>query len=123
MAEPTSTAAVAIATAGGLTVFGVVTGLHPALLVAGMAGGWWALSYRDPMPLRARVASVVISAISAAWCAPVVGGVLSSLSWWPAQTVAPEILQLPIACVLGRLAHTFFGPALDKLVARKMEGV
>ena len=39
MAEPTSSAAAsAAATATGLTVFGVATGLDPAILLAGLAG-------------------------------------------------------------------------------------
>ena len=51
MAEPTSSAAaLAAATATGLTVFGVATGLHPAILLAGLAGGLWALSYQEPAP-------------------------------------------------------------------------
>ena len=50
MAEPTTTAVIGL-TAGSLAIFGMVTGLQPVLLLAGMAGGWWALSLRDPLPL------------------------------------------------------------------------
>ena len=56
MAEPTSSAVLAGATATGLTLFGVATGLHPAILLAGLAGGLWALSYQEPAPALKRVA-------------------------------------------------------------------
>ena len=45
MAEPATSTAAVIASALGLTVFGVATGLHPSLLIAGLAGGMWALFY------------------------------------------------------------------------------
>lgn len=46
MPEPTSSALALTATSAGLTVFAVATGLPPAILLAGLAGGWWALSYQ-----------------------------------------------------------------------------
>ena len=121
MAEPTSTTAIAF-TASGLALFGIVTGLHPELMLAGLAGGWWALSYREPMPLPRRITSVVIASISAAWGAPVAMAILTSLSWWPAQSIAHDILKFPIAMMLGRLTHTVLGSSLDALVKRKLEG-
>lgn len=39
MAEPSITAGTAVAT--GLTIFGISTGLDPAILIAGLAGGLW----------------------------------------------------------------------------------
>lgn len=120
MAEP-ATIAVFGLTAGGLTLFGVVTGLHPALLLAGLAGGWWALSYREPMTLPARIASVAISAIVAAWGAPVALALLAAFSWWP--VAAHDVMHFPVAMILGRLTHTIFGASLDTLVKRKLEGV
>jgi len=122
MAEPTTTAVIGL-TAGSLAIFGLVTGLQPALLLAGMAGGWWALSIRDPLPLPRRITSIAIAAIFAAWGAPVAASLIGSLSWWPGKSVAIEALQLLVALVLGRLAHTVLGSSLDKLAKRKMEGV
>ena len=49
--EPaTSVAAVAIS-ATGLTILGISTGLQPDILLAGFAGGLWALTYQPPAPL------------------------------------------------------------------------
>lgn len=38
MAEPATSTAAVIASAMGLTIFGIATGLHPSLLIAGLAG-------------------------------------------------------------------------------------
>lgn len=72
MAEPTATAAASIGlTATGLTVFGVATGLRPELLLAGVTGALWALSYADPMPVWRRLAITVITALVAGYLAPI----------------------------------------------------
>ena len=39
----------------------------------------------------------------------------------PAQS-AGELLQFPVALVVGLLAHAVLGPALMKLAAKKIEG-
>lgn len=119
MPEPTSTAVIGL-TAGGLALFGVVTGLHPALLLAGMAGGWWALSYREPMSVPSRIASIALAAIVAAWGAPVALALIASVL--PLQSIAADVLKFPVAMLLGRLTHTL-GSALDALAKRKMEGL
>jgi hypothetical protein len=55
MPEPTvSTVVIATSTATGLTFFGIATGLQPAILFAGLAGGLWSLSYQLAAPLWKR---------------------------------------------------------------------
>ncbi len=81
MAEPASTTVIAFtASAMGLTIFGIATGLHPPLLIAGLAGGLWALFYGAPQPLIRRCLSVVMAALVSAWVSPVVA---SSLQEFP----------------------------------------
>lgn len=126
MPEPTSSTIAAVSvTAGGLTLFGIATGLHPMLLLAGLAGGWWALSYQtDPMPLVRRCSTLGISALVSAWVSPpaVAGIVAMALPQKiPAQS-AGELLQFPVALIVGLLAHAVLGPALMKLAAKKIEG-
>ena len=125
MPEPTSSTVGIGLTAGGLTLFGIATGLHPMLLLAGLAGGWWALSYQtDPMPLLRRCSTLGISALVSAWVSPpaVAGIVAMALPQKiPAQS-AGELLHFLIALIVGLLAHAVLGPALMKLAARKIEG-
>lgn len=121
MPEPTTSTVVAVSlTAGGLAVFGVATGLHPMLLLCGMAGGWWATFYQAPMPLRRRLAALVISSLSAAWITPPVVAATVSLGWLGPQATG-EILQFPGALFVGLLAFSVIGPGMLKLAARKME--
>lgn len=122
MPEPATVVTIGL-TGTGLTVLGLATGLQPMLLIAGMAGGWWALTCREkPMPLTSRIASVSISSIGAAWCAPVAVALIGASRWWP-QQVSLDLLPLPVAMALGRIAYTALGSSLDSLVKRKMEGV
>lgn len=123
MAEPTaSTAAAFSLTASGLTVFGIITGLHPMLLLAGLAGGWWALSYQsDPMPMVRRITALSISSLAAAWITPPAVAATVGAGWLgPAAT--GDLLQFPGAMIVGLLAHAALGPALMKFTAKKIEG-
>lgn len=123
MPEPTASTASALAlTAGGLTVFGMATGLHPMLLLAGLGGGWWALSYLEaPMPALRRISTLGISALAAAWITPpAVAGVIGA--GWLGPHATGEVLQYPVAMFVGLLAHSVLGPALMKLAQRKIEG-
>ena len=67
MEPTTSTSALAaVATsAAGLTLFGVTTGLHPGILLAGLFGGLIAMSYHPPSGLLARVLFMVGSSLIA----------------------------------------------------------
>lgn len=123
MPEPTASTVAAVGlSAGGLTVFGLATGLHPMLLLAGLAGGWWALSYQsEPMPLLRRVTALSISALSSAWITPPAVAATVSAGWMGPQATG-ELLQYPGAMIVGLLAHAAIGPALMKFTAKKIEG-
>lgn len=120
MAEPASSAIVIAATATGLTVFGVATGLNPSLLIAGLAGGLWALSYMPPMPAWKRATTASLSSLLAGWSTPAIVVALTSLEVWP-KTVTPDLVQFPVAVAFGLLAHTVIGPAMLRLATRKIE--
>lgn len=122
MAEPTSSAAFAAATAAGLTVFGVATGLHPAILLAGLAGGLWALSYQPPTSAGKRVAVTIMAAIVAGYLTPAVAAGVTAIGAWP-QELTRDIVQLPIAVMIGLLSHRVLGPALLRFASRKVEEV
>lgn len=123
MAEPTSsTIAVAAATATGLTVFGVATGLQPAILLAGLAGGLWALSYQDPVPAWKRVSVTVIASLVAGYLAPAVCVGVTEINGWP-RALSGDLVQLPIAVLIGLLAHRVIGPAILRIAAKKADEV
>lgn len=123
MAEPTTSAiALAAATATGLTIFGVATGLHPAILLAGLAGGLWALSYQEPAPAMKLVAVTIMSAIVSGYLTPAVAAGVTSIGVWP-QAVTRDLVQLPIAVLIGLLSHRVLGPALLRIAAQKAEEV
>lgn len=113
-----TTAAIAL-TASGLTVLGVSTGIDPGLLFAGLAGGWWALSYSpEPMPLLRRLTIYAVSALAGAWGAVLAGAWLASIFtvWWPAEAGGASPRHL-IAMLIGLLAHRQFGPLLMRRAA------
>lgn len=123
MPEPTSSAAaLAAATATGLTIFGVATGLHPSILLAGLAGGLWALSYQEPSPAWKRVGLTVMASIVSGYLTPAVAAGVTSLGAWP-QSVTRDVVQLPIAVLIGLLSHRVLGPALMRFAAQKAEEV
>lgn len=123
MAEPTLPF-LALTTAG-ITVMGVATGIHPGLLIAGVGGGLWALSYQPPAGWLARVFFLLVSALVAGYITPVGAAVAASgatamLPWWPTD-ITRDVLQFPIGFVIGFLAVRWFGPALLRR-ADKIEG-
>lgn len=122
MAEPTSSAAFAAATAAGLTIFGVATGLHPEILLAGLAGGLWALSYQPSTSAGKRVAVTIMASIVAGYLTPAIATGVTSIGAWP-QALTRDILQLPIAVMIGLLSHRVLGPALLRFASRKAEEV
>lgn len=116
MSEPTTP----ILTASGLTLFGIFTGLHPMLLVAGFVGCWWYNSYIQQLTLRQRIGSGLIAALVAAWLTPPVVAWVTSLSWWPAS-VSPTTVGFPVALAAGFLTHKVIGPALLRAAQKKAE--
>ena len=120
MAEPATSTAAVIDSAMGLTIFGIATGLHPSLLIAGLAGGLWALFYGEPQPLLKRCLSAVMSALVAAWLAPVTVYSIQELPFTP-KVLPLDVLQFPIALVLGFLAMAIVGPGLMLLSRKKLE--
>lgn len=107
---------------GGLTLFGVVTGLHPMLLVAGFVGCWWYNSYLAELSLGQRIGSSIIAALVAAWTTPPIIAWLTSLTWWP-PTVHALTAGFPCALALGFLTHKVIGPQLLRIAQKKAEEV
>jgi hypothetical protein len=118
MAEPSVTAGTAVAT--GLTIFGISTGLDPAILIAGLAGGLWAQSYHPPASIWRRVALVALAAILAGYLAPAFAALAAS-----SETVRGiftlTALQLPVAVLIGLTSHRVLGPAFMRFAAKKAE--
>ena len=118
MAEPSVTAGTAVAT--GLTIFGISTGLDPAILIAGLAGGLWAQSYHPPASIWRRVALVALAAILAGYLAPVFAALAAS-SDTVRGVFALTALQLPLAVLIGLTSHRVLGPAFMRFAAKKAE--
>lgn len=99
MSEPVSTGYIAV-TAGGITLFGIITGLHPALMLAGAAGGWWAMSYQQQMTAWGRLNSILLSSIVAAWGAPVAAA--AGAGYVPSSVPLPHsAIELAVALIIG----------------------
>lgn len=118
MAEPSITAGTAVAT--GLTIFGISTGLDPAILIAGLAGGLWAQSYHPPAGIWRRIALTALAPLLAGYLAPAVAAVAAS-----SETVRGiftlTALQLPVAVLIGLTSHRVLGPAFMRFAAKKAE--
>lgn len=119
MAEPASSAAFIAATAAGLTLFGFATGIHPELLIAGAAGGYWSLSYLPEMRIWQRVSTVAVSSIVSAWLSPPVAAVFEAaarnyLTWWPAAVDAAA-MSYAVAVGGGLLLFTVIGPQMIRI--------
>lgn len=113
-------AAAATATAAGVTILGVSTGLDPALLIAGFAGGLWAQSYTRPAHWLQRLAATALASILAGYFAPAAAVVLSA-SDTVRGALPGQALQLPVAVLVGLLAQRVLGPAIMRLARKKSE--
>lgn len=122
MAEPASSSAALTITAAGLTIFGISTGLHPPILLAGLAGGLWSLSYQPPLPAWRRLAVATLASIIAGYLTPAVAVGITSIAVWP-PAMSNDLMQLPIAVTIGLLAHRVLGPAVMRFAAKKAEEV
>lgn len=126
MAEPTTTSAIiGLSSAFGITVLGVATGLHPAILIAGFSGGLWAMSIAPPAGIVARVLFLAGSSMVTGYLAPVVTAILAAaavktIPFWPAD-VTRDVLQFPVAFCVGFLGLRWIGPALLRRATR-LEG-
>lgn len=114
MTEPVSAGSMVV-TAGGITLLGVATGLHPALMLAGAAGGWWAMSYQSQHSAWSRINRIVVSALVSAWGAPV----LASLDVMPAA-VPRAALQLALALTIGLVTIDVLGRGLLGLIRNRL---
>lgn len=117
MAEATVTT---VGVAAGLTFFGVATGLEPAVLIAGFAGGLWAQSYSPAATYLQRLALTVLAAVLAGYLAPAAASVLSASDTVKGLLPGP-VLQLPVAVLVGLLAHRILGPAILRIARKKSE--
>lgn len=113
--------------ASGLTVLGIATGIDPILFLAGLAGGWWALSYLPaPLPCLARFGIGIISGLAGAWFGPMSAALAASAGrhflspWWPAE-LTPASLAIGTSFLIGLLAHRKLGPLLMRGVDRVEE--
>lgn len=115
-------AATGAAVATGVTVFGVSTGLDPALLIAGLAGGLWAQSYQPAASLWRRLPLSFLASILAGYFAPAAAAVASS-SDFVRGLIPSEALQLSAAVVVGLTAHRVLGPAFMRFASKKVDEV
>lgn len=97
MTEPITPSAFGL-TAAGVTLFGVATGLDPALLCAGAAGGWWAMTYQPVLGALDRVSRVSLSALVGGWGSPVAVGYAAGTGWLP-DTVPTQIAGFPVGAI------------------------
>ena len=114
--EPaTSVAAVAVS-ATGLTILGISTGLQPDILLAGFAGGLWALTYQSPAPLFRRAAATAGSAVVAGYLSPIAVAILRGAL--PGD-LSREIAQNAFGLLIGLISQRVIGPAVLRIADRK----
>lgn len=116
MPDITSSAGAITLSAGGITLLGIATGLHPTVMLAGFAGGLWAVSYeKPPISLARRLTWTCGSAIVAGYLTPpAVAMLLPSL---PGRMTA-ELIQHGAAFLIGFTAFSRLGPALLSLAGK-----
>lgn len=97
--------------AGGIALFGVVTGMHPTALIAGFCGGMFALGCQPlPLPVARRIWLTVGASMVASYLAPIATDLARAHGAVPA-TIAQEVLFPAVAFLLGFLSHSVIGPA------------
>jgi hypothetical protein len=116
MPDITSSAGAITLSAGGITILGIATGLHPTVMLAGFAGGLWAVSYeKPPIPLARRLTWTCGSAIVAGYLTPpAVAMLLPSL---PGRMTA-ELIQHGVGFLIGFTAFPRLGPAFLSLAGK-----
>lgn len=99
MTEPATTTSVA-ATAGGIMIAGLATGLPAELIFPAFVGALWSLRSASEGSAIARVTQVLIGTLAAAWMAMPV--TLAAASFVPeAASISADILRYPVAFALG----------------------
>lgn len=121
MSEPIASASAITLTTTGLTIFGVATGLRPELLLAGVTGALWALSYGEPLPPARRITITVITALVAGYLTPAVVALLRLKAILPTE-IDLGMVQPPAAVMIGFLAYRVIGPAVVRLADKAMQG-
>lgn len=116
MPDITSSAGAITLSAGGITLLGIATGLHPTVMLAGFAGGLWAVSYeKPPIPLVRRLTWTCGSAIVAGYLTPpAVAMLLPSL---PGRMTA-ELIQHGVGFLIGLTAFPHLGSAFLSLAGK-----
>lgn len=121
MSEPASASAIA-SSALGITIFGVVIGLRPELMLAGLWGAFWALSYAEPMPLYKRCTLSATASILSGYGTPAAMLFLEGLGFMQSAG-ASEKIQYPVAVGIGFLSHRILGPFLMRFAKKKVEEI
>lgn len=116
MPEPTSSVAAVAVSATGLTILGISTGLQPDILLAGFAGGLWALTYQPPASAFRRVAATLGSAVVAGYLSPI--AVLVLRGALPGD-VSKEIAQTSFGLLIGLLSQQKLGPLVLRIADKR----
>ena len=119
MADPIAVGSIFSITESGLTVFGIATGMHPEFLVAGMVGAQWMFSYQPPQPILRRFSVTAISALIAAYLTPLAVAILRIKHFLPSE-ITQELVQMPVAVLIGLTSHRILGPALLRRAAEPL---
>ena len=90
-------------------------GLHPELLFAGASGGWLALTYQEQTTFWIRSRRVLLSALAATWCTPLV----IHLASLPSE---PPVAKFPVALALGLLTMDVLGKGVISLAHKWFKG-
>ena len=93
-----------------------VNRLQPDILLAGFAGGLWALTYQPPAPLFRRAAATLGSAVVAGYLSPIAVAVLRSAL--PGD-LSREIAQTSFGLLIGLVSQRVIGPAVLRIADRK----
>lgn len=124
MPEPTTTGAAGILiSASGITIFGLSIGLRPELMLAGLWGAFWALSYAEPMPMVRRASLSILASILSGYGTPAAMSLLENTLLRSASEALLERLQFPVAVGFGFLSHRILGPFLLRLAKKKTDEV
>ncbi len=118
----TTTAFITV-TDAGIAVFGIAIGLRPELMLAGLWGAFWALSYATPSPLSRRLSLAIISSIIAGYATPAAIIIAEFTILKQASDTMLSRMQFPIALLFGFLAHRILGPFLMRFAQRKSDEV